>query len=230
MLVYGKNVASSYLTRNKINKVYLLKGFNDQNILKILNNQNIKINYLTKLELDRIANGNHQGIILDVEPKSNISFDQMVLNNPYSVVILDHIEDPHNLGAIIRTCEAAGIKDIIIPNKRAASADGIVNKTSAGTLNMINLVSVANLREAIAKLKKKNYWVVGTDMDAPNNYNNFDYPEKLVIIIGNEGKGISPLLKRECDFMIKIPMFGEVNSLNASVAAALVLFESIKRR
>lgn len=228
MLVYGKNVALSYLESSQVNKVYLLKGFNDQKIINFIKNKKIGWVSYTKNDLDKLVNGNHQGIILDVNPKKQISLEHLINELPNKIVMLDHIEDPHNFGAIIRTCEAAGIKNIIIPNKRSVSGDGIANKTSAGTLNKVNIITVSNLRDAVIKLKKHHYWVVGTDMEADHSYAKFDYPEKLVLIIGNEGKGISPLLKKECDYTINIPMLGEVNSLNASVAAAIIIFESIK--
>ena len=140
------------------------------------------------------------------------------------IVILDHLEDPHNFGAIIRTCEAAGIKDIIIPRDRSVSVNSTVMKTSVGCLDRVRIASVTNIVQSIEYLKKNGYWVIGTDMDG-TDYKTLDYNGKIVIVIGNEGNGMSRLVKESCDFIASIPMKGTVNSLNASVATAIILFE-----
>lgn len=230
MLVYGKNVALSYLKKpQEINQINLIEGFKDQYILNLIQNQKIRHRYLTKNDFNKLAEGNHQGIMLDVVAVKKHSLDELIKeSNDQTVVMLDHIEDPHNLGAIIRTCEAAGIKNIIIPNKRAAGIDGVVAKTSAGTINDVNIIVVGNLVEAIKKLKNAGYWVVGCDMESDIRYDQHNYNEKTLLVIGNEGKGISRLVNQACDFVVHIPMHGKVNSLNASVAAAIVIFEAIK--
>lgn len=217
MYVYGKNVAKEI--NSKIEKVYVANNFKDKEILK-----NIKapIVYVDKNKLDKMVDGVHQGIVLKIADYEYKDISE--LNNDI-VVMLDHLEDPHNFGAIIRTCEAAGIKDIIIPKDRSVKVNSTVMKTSAGCLDRVNIYEVTNLVQTISYLKKNNYWVIGTDMDG-TDYKNIDYKGKIVIIIGNEGNGMSRLVKESCDFIASIPMQGEVNSLNASVAAGIIIFET----
>ena len=143
--------------------------------------------------------------------------------------MLDHIEDPHNLGAIIRTCEAAGLKAIIIPKDRAVKVNSTVIKVSAGAAANVKISMVNNLVNTIKKLKNRGYWIIGTDMNG-QDYRNIDYQGKIVIVIGNEGKGLSRLVEANCDFITSIPMNGKINSLNASVAAALIIYEVVRNR
>ena len=217
MYVYGKNVAKDIKT--KIEKAYVVKNFKDKDILSKIN---APIVYVDKQKLDSMVDGLHQGIVLKI--KDYDFYDIQDLTDDV-IVILDHLEDPHNLGAIIRTCEAAGIKDIVIPKDRSVSINSTVMKTSAGCLDRVKIASVTNLVNTINYLKEKGYWVIGTDMIG-TDYKDLDYKGKIVIIIGNEGKGMSRLVKESCDFIASIPMHGEVNSLNASVAAAIILFEA----
>ena len=224
MYIYGKNVAKEYLTnKEKIKKIYLANNFNDADILNRI--KNMKVNYLDKFELDKLVKGNHQGIVLEVEDfkYEDIScFDDTKL-----VVILDHIEDPHNFGAIIRTCEAAGVDGIIIPKDRACEVNSTVIKVSTGAIKNIKICEVVNLNRSIQYLKDHGYWIVGTDMNG-TDYKKIDYSGKTGIVIGNEGKGMSSLVKNNCDFIASIPMNGKVNSLNASVAAGIIIFEAIR--
>ena len=216
MYVYGKNVAKEM--QNKIEKVYVTHSFKDKSLL---NKIKAPIIYVDKNKLDKIAGGVHQGIVLKIADYKYKNIDDLADDK---VVILDHLEDPHNLGAIIRTCEAAGIKDIIIPKDRSVQINSTVMKTSAGCLDRVNLYQVTNLVQTIQYLKKQGFWIIGTDMNG-TDYKKIDYNGKIAIIIGNEGKGISKLVKESCDFVASIPMYGTVNSLNASVAAGIVLFE-----
>lgn len=217
MYVYGKNVAKDIKT--KIEKAYVVKNFKDKDILSKID---APIVYVDKQKLDSMVDGLHQGIVLKI--KDYDFYDIQDLTDDV-IVILDHLEDPHNLGAIIRTCEAAGIKDIVIPKDRSVSINSTVMKTSAGCLDRVKIASVTNLVNTINYFKEKGYWVIGTDMIG-TDYKDLDYKGKIVIIIGNEGKGMSRLVKESCDFIASIPMYGEVNSLNASVAAAIILFEA----
>lgn len=226
MYIYGKNVAKeALLEKGKIKKAFIYKNFSDKEILNELKKQNIKIKYLEKIELDKIEEGNHQGIILDVTDYQYSSLDEIEKNN--IIIMLDHLEDPHNFGAIIRTCEAAGIKSIIIPKDRSVKVNATVTKVSVGTIENVKIAMVNNLVNTIKELKEKGYWVIGTDMEG-TDYKKIDYTGKIVIIIGSEGKGLSRLTKENCDFIASIPMKGTVNSLNASVAAALVIYEAIR--
>ena len=225
MYVYGKNVAKEMLNKKeKINKAFLYNKFNDNEILSNIKKQNIKIKYLTKDELNKIETGNHQGIILEVDDYKYSSIDDL---NDDIIVMLDHLEDPHNFGAIIRTCEAAGVKNIIIPKDRSVKVTSSVIKVSVGAIENVKIALVNNLVNTIKELKQKGYWIIGTDMQG-TDYRNIDYSGKIVLVIGNEGKGLSRLTEENCDFIASIPMRGKVNSLNASVAAALIIYEAIR--
>ena len=168
-----------------------------------------------------LANKNHQGIVLDIYDYEYKDIDEC-LNDDF-VVILDHLEDPHNFGAIIRTCECAGIKHIIIPKDRSVRVNETVIKVSSGAISHVDIVMVSNLVNAINKLKKSNFFVYGADMDG-KNYQEYDFSGKKVLIIGNEGKGISQIVSENCDEIISIPMKGNINSLNASVSAGILIY------
>ena len=224
--IYGRNVVKEALDSNEvIKRAYIYKKFNDKDILYKLIKNNIKIDYLEKYELDKIESGNHQGIILEVNDYDYASIDEII--DDRVVVMLDHLEDPHNLGAIIRTCEAAGVKSIVIPKDRAVKVNSTVIKVSVGAIKNVRIVMVNNLVNTLKELKDNGFWVIGTDMQGAD-YRTLDYSGKVVLVIGNEGKGLSRLTRENCDFMARIPMRGEVNSLNASVAAALVIYEAVK--
>lgn len=226
MLIYGKNVAIEKLqTKDKINKIYLSNKFKDKEILDLIEKRNIKIRLLDNHELDRICKGLHQGIILDVEDIKTYTINEVIpnINKEYPlIVILDHLEDPHNLGAIIRSSEAFGVDAIIIPNDRSVDITSTVVKTSVGTIDKMKIIKVSNINNAIQKLKDYGYWIVGTDMEG-EDYTTIDYKTKIALVIGNEGKGISNLVSKNCDYLAKIPMTGTVNSLNASVACGIFL-------
>lgn len=233
MYVYGKNVIKALIDNNKkIKKVYLSDNFNDSNLLDSINNLNVEIKTLPKQELDKIEKGNHQGIIALTDDYKYVSENEMLSNmseNPF-VVILDHLEDPHNFGAIIRTCEAAGVEYIIIPKDRSVGVTSTVVKTSVGAIYNVNIVMVTNLTNTIKKLKEKGLWIVGTDMVNSTLYDEIDYKVPIGIIIGNEGSGMKSLVGKNCDFIARIPMIGKVNSLNASVAAGIMIYEVLRQR
>lgn len=227
MYIYGKNVIKEYLkSKNKIYGVYAYKEFDDKEILDGLKNNKIK--FLEKYELDKMIKGNHQGIILEVEDFKYADIEDIIRENG-TIVMLDHIEDPHNFGAIIRTCEAAGIDGIIIPKNRSVEVNETVIRTSVGASNYMKIALVTNLSSTIKYLKDKGYWFIGTDMDG-NNYRELDYKGSICLVIGSEGNGISRIVKESCDFIATIPMKGKVNSLNASVAAGIVIYEAINRK
>lgn len=233
MYVYGKNVLKEYLGNNqKINNVYLAEGFKDKDILNLIEKNNLNYSYLPKNKIDRLVNGNHQGIILDIDDFKYSSLEEVLSNvrNEYPLlVMLDHLEDPHNLGAIIRTSEALGVDGIIIPNKRSISVNGTVIKTSAGAISNIPIIEVSNLVNTMNILKKKGFWFVGTDMNG-EDYSTLDYKMPLCLVIGSEGNGMSNLVRKTCDYIVSIPMKGKVNSLNASVASAIVISNVILNR
>jgi len=229
MRIYGKNVVKEYLEKNnKINKIYLYKDFNDQNIISLIRKREISPIYLSKNEIDKLEKGNHQGIIIDIPDYEYVPLKSLFKEDAF-LVILDHIEDPHNLGAIIRTCEAASVDGIIIPKNRSVGVNSTVAKVSVGTINNIQISEVVNLNNTIKELKKNGFWIIGTDMKG-SSYNDIDYKGKIALVIGNEGKGMSNIVKSNCDYIATIPMKGEVNSLNASVAAGIMIFKALEKR
>ena len=233
MQIYGKNVAIEKLnSKSKINKIYISNKFNDKEILSLISKRNINTKVLDNKVLDKMCKGLHQGIILEVEDVKTYTFDEVIPNidKEYPlVVILDHLEDPHNLGAIIRSSEAFGVDAIILPNDRSVQITSTVVKTSVGTIEKMKIINVTNLNTTIKKLQDQGFWIVGTDMDGVD-YTSIDYKTKIAIVIGNEGKGISRLVSENCDYLAKIPMKGTVNSLNASVACGIFLSEIVRSR
>lgn len=229
MLVYGRNVAKDLLNKNKsIKKIIIQEGFDDKEINSLIEKRKIPVIARSKKEIDNLCSGVHQGIILDI-PNYHYSEISDLLDNEI-IVILDHLEDPHNLGAIIRTCEAAGIKGIVIPKDRQVGVNATVMKTSVGTLENVSVALVSNIGNTIDYLKKKGYWVVGTALENSIDYREINYDGKIALVIGNEGSGISSLVAKKCDFIAKIPMYGSTNSLNASVAAGIMIYEIIRNR
>ena len=232
MIVYGKNVARDLLKNNKkIEKIVLQDNFNDKEILSLVEKNNINYKMVSKNEIDHLVDGLHQGIILYVSDYKYSSIDDLINNQDNSfLVLLDHLEDPHNLGAIIRTCEAAGVDGIIIPKDRQVQVNSTVYKTSVGTLDNVKIANVTNLVNTINKLKEAGFWIVGTALQNSVDYSDLDYSGKIALVIGNEGSGISNIVEKNCDFIAKIPMYGKTNSLNASVAAVIMIYEVIRNR
>ncbi len=231
MLVYGRNVALECLKKPKnIQKVILQTGFDDKRIISLLEKNKISVQIKSKREIDHLADGVHQGILLYVRDYQYYNLSDVLKDNPAFIVMLDHIEDPHNFGAIVRTCEAAGVDAIIIPKDRQVQVNATVMKTSVGTLDQVKIVQVSNLVSTLEFLKKYNFWVVGTALEDSVDYRDIDYTGNIVLVIGNEGSGISKLVRKKCDFIAKIPMYGTTNSLNASVASGIMIYEVVRTR
>lgn len=232
MLVYGRNVARELLENNKnIQKIILQDGFNDKEIISLIEKCNLPVSYKSKREIDHLANGVHQGIILTIPDYKYKNVADIISNDSSFLVLLDHLEDPHNLGAIIRTCEAAGVDGIIMPKDRQVQVNSTVMKTSVGTLDNVDIAVVSNLSSTISELKENGYWIVGTALDDNSiDYRKIDYSGKIALVIGNENSGMSKLVKESCDFIAKIPMYGSTNSLNASVAAGIMIYEVVRNR
>lgn len=218
MRVTGKNVFNELDIKN-IRKVYLSKSFKDKNIIDFIQKNKIKYVISDPKVMDGMIK-NNQGIIVDINDYKYSNLESIDGN---FVVILDHLEDPHNFGAIIRTGEAMGIKHIIIPKDRSVSVNETVMKTSAGALNHVNIIQVTNLVNAINYLKQQGFFIYGAEANGVN-YKNVDYSEKKCLVVGSEGKGISPVVRKNCDEIISLPMKGYVNSLNASVAAGILIY------
>ena len=194
----------------------------------------VPVRFLQRTELDRMAgNAAHQGVVAVTSAKQYSDLDDVVgaKRGQYSlVVVLDGVEDPHNLGAILRTADAAGADGIVIPERRAASVTGTVTKASAGASEHLPIAKVTNIARTVEELKERNIWTVGLDERGSQTYDALDYNMDCALILGAEGKGLHDLVKRKCDFLVSIPMLGKVSSLNVSVAAAVVLYEIVRQR
>ena len=227
MKVFGKNVFNELKDNIKsIKKVYIAKNFNDKEIIKFIQDNKISYSVTDPKNMDGMVEGRHQGIIAVIDDYEYVDYRDMLNDNV--VVMLDHLEDPHNFGAIIRTCEAAGIKSIIIPKDRSVSVTSTVMKTSAGALEHVNIAMVNNLVNVIDDFKDNGYFVYAADMDG-QNYKYVDYANKVLLVIGSEGNGVGRLVKKNCDQILAIPMSGHVNSLNASVAAAILIYGIVNK-
>jgi 23S rRNA (guanosine2251-2'-O)-methyltransferase len=230
MLVYGKNVINEILNNNtKIHKVFLDNNFKDEVLLNRINKRNLKKFHIDKNKLDKMCgNSTNQGIAADIEEYKYL--DIKVLendNNSSFVVMLDSIEDPHNFGAIIRTCECAGVDYIIIPRNRSVSVNSTVYKTSCGALANVKIIEVVNLTNTITKLKDLGFWVYGAESNG-KNYSNIKFDGKTCLVIGSEGHGLKQIVTKNCDEIISLPMKGKINSLNASVACGILIYEIMK--
>ena len=229
MIVYGRNSCYETLKNSKnIKKVYLDPRFRDKTLIFLIENLKLKPVFCTKNELDELANGNHQGIILDIEEFEYCDIDEIIKENGF-IIMLDHLEDTHNFGAIIRTCLAAGVDGIIIPKQRSVKVNQTVMKTSSGAAIRSKICMVANLNHTIKYLKDKGYWFYAADMNG-QNYSQVEYDAKTCLIIGNEGSGVSELVKKSSDYIVSIPMKGQFESLNASVATGILIYEVVRQR
>ena len=219
MLVYGKNVLKE-LDKKKIKKIYV----SSKETISYLKENNLKYTLVPKARLDQMVKGNHQGIVIDVYDYEYFKLEDI---DSDFILILDHLEDPHNLGAIIRTCECAGVKNIIIPKDRSVLVNDTVVHISAGAIEHVKIIMVSNLVNAITYLKEHGYFIYAASMEG-EDYRSISYNDKKALVIGNEGKGISKIVKDNSDVIISIPMKGKLNSLNASVSAGILIYGMIK--
>ena len=238
--VEGRNSVLELLESGKdINKIYITRGEKHGSINKIIakaRERKIIIVEKDKRQMQEIAQTeNYQGVIAIVPPFEYCEIEDILeeaknKNEDPFVLILDGIEDPHNLGSIIRTAETAGVHGIIIPKRRAVAVNSTVNKTSAGAVEHMKIARVNNISESINKLKEAGLWICGTDINTKTYYYDQDLTGPIGIVIGNEGQGISEKVKKNCDFLVKIPMKGKVTSLNASVSTGIIIYEALKQR
>ena len=238
--VEGRNSVLELLESGKdINKIYITRGEKHGSINKIIakaRERKIIIVEKDKRQMQEIAQTeNYQGVIAIVPPFEYCEIEDILeeaksKNEDPFVLILDGIEDPHNLGSIIRTAETAGVHGIIIPKRRAVAVNSTVNKTSAGAVEHMKIARVTNITDSINKLKENGLWICGTAIDTDKYYYNQDLTGSIGIVIGNEGEGMSDKVKKNCDFLVKIPMKGKVTSLNASVSAGIIIYEALKQR
>lgn len=236
--IEGRNPVMEALKSNRpIDKIFVKKGDNGGSLIKILSiakDKKIPISYVDKIKLDEMSeSGAHQGVIATAPVKDYVSVDD-ILNvakekgTNHFIIIADEIADPHNLGAIIRTANAAGADGVIISKHRAAGLTPVTEKSSAGATEFTPVAKVTNIAKTIDYLKSNNIWVIGSDMDGTNMIYDQDFSGNIAIVIGSEGFGMSKLVKEKCDFITKIPMYGEITSLNASVAGALMIYEAVR--
>lgn len=237
MQIEGRNAVLEALKNGReIDYIYIKKGENEGSINKIIGkakDMKIMIKVVDKNKLDEMSESkNHQGIIAVANEYRYFELEEILEQTREKAgffLILDEIEDPHNLGAIIRSAEASGVDAIIIPKRRACQVNATVEKTAAGATSHIKIVRVTNLAQTIEKLKESGIWIYSVDMDGAD-YTKTDLKGKIALVIGNEGKGISRLVKEKSDFNVSIPMKGHINSLNASVAASILMFEAVRQR
>jgi|SRR5690625_3076926 len=238
-MIIGKNPVFEALKSNRtINKILISNQLNErvekelkQSIIK----KNTVLQKVPRQRLDQLTKGKHQGMIAYVSSYEYVSVQTILANakakneEPF-IVILDELEDPYNLGAILRTADATGVHGVIIPKRRAVGLTNTVAKASAGAIEHIPVARVTNIVQVIKQLQKDNVWIIGTDESATKDYRTIDATIPIAIVIGNEGKGISRLVKENCDWTIHLPMKGSIPSLNASVAGSLLMYEVYRKR
>lgn len=238
-IIFGRNPVKELLqTDQSINKLLVLETSKDKSVQKIIEEAKSKrlvIQFVDRKKLDQLTEGqNHQGVLAYVAPFAYAEISEMFAlaeekgEDPF-FIICDEITDPHNLGSLIRTADAVGAHGVIIPKRRGASVNATVVKTSCGAAAYVKVARVTNLSQTIQSLKDQGVWICGTSMEAPV-YHQVDLKGSIAVIIGNEGRGMSPALKKHSDLMVSMPMKGQVDSLNASVAGAIVMYEILRQR
>ena len=237
-IIYGKSVVQEALkAKHKAMKLYVDNKSKDKQIEEIITlakSQNLKIQFCDNTYLQTLTKGLHQGVALEVEEYKYYDLDQVLKNLKKEkpvFVMLDGLEDPHNLGAILRTCDASGVDGVIIPKNRTVKLSSTVAKVSTGAIEYVKVIEVTNLTQTIKKLQQAGYWICTAEKtDNSVLYDKIDYDMPVVLVIGSEGRGVSRLVKEASDFIVEIPMCGHVNSLNASVSAAILIYEVMKTR
>lgn len=231
--IYGRNTVTAYLKSNTdVKKLYLFNKGNFKDIVAIAKDKKIPFEFVDKFKLDKMVDGAHQGLVIQIEDYKYFSLDEITSNAQNSlIVVCDQLEDPHNLGAILRTCDAVGVDGIIVGKHRSVGLGATVAKVSTGAINTVKVHEAVNMVNTIKSLKDKGYWIIA----AENGVNAVDYTEfpvdmPIALVVGSEGKGVSRLVIKECDILTTIPMNGTVNSLNVSVATAVLLYDIARRR
>ncbi len=230
MKIYGKNcVYEAIRAKRHIFEIHIIEGSKDTKFISLCNDRGYKVITNKKVEMDKMFNPQHQGygaVVADYQYSMlDVALKKEGKRRIY--LALDGLEDPHNLGAIIRSCDAFSIDGIILPKNHSVGITEVVAHVSTGAIEYVPIIMVNNLNQALLKLKDAGYWVVGTDAAASNEASDIDKSLDLVVVIGSEGFGISRLVSKNCDYMIKIPMTGHVNSLNASVSAGIIISELV---
>lgn len=239
-IIYGKNpVIEALRSGRELNKILIAEGSKPHAVQTIYDEakaRGVVVLQAPKAKLDQLAeNKNHQGVIAFVAAYKYVEYEELVgaagkKGRPPFLLLLDGIEDPHNLGSILRTADATGVDGVIIPKRRATGLTQVVAKSSAGAIEYVPVCRVTNLATTIDDLKERGYWIFGTDASAKTDYRQGDYTSPIVLVIGSEGKGMSRLVRDKCDVLLSLPMLGNVTSLNASVASAILMYEVLRQR
>ena len=238
-LVAGRNAVMEVLKGSRsVNRLLVANGSSEGSmpeIIALAKEKGINIQFYDRSKLDAMAPGiRHQGVLAQVPPVQYAELEDILQiardrNEPPFIVLLDELEDPHNLGAILRTADAAGVHGVLIPKHRSCPLSATVAKTSAGAVEHVPVARIGNMVQTIKKLKKEGLWVAAADMDGTDYYDT-DLTGSLLLVIGSEGQGVGRLIKEQCDFVVRIPMVGKINSLNASVAGSILMYEAMKQR
>jgi 23S rRNA (guanosine2251-2'-O)-methyltransferase len=238
--IAGRNsVLEALKSGRPVNKVLVAKGERQGSLREIVGQAKTRgliVQEVDAAKLTDLTGGlRHQGVVAMVPPVAYAEVEDILakarsLGEPPFIVLLDELEDPHNLGAILRTCDAAGAHGVLIPKRRSAPLSAVVAKTSAGAVEYVPVARIGNVVQAIEALKKEGLWVVGADMDGDRPYYEADLKGPVLVVVGGEGRGLSRLAKEACDFLVRIPMKGQITSLNASVACSLLLYEVYRQR
>ncbi|MBA2873099.1 23S rRNA (guanosine2251-2'-O)-methyltransferase [Anoxybacillus calidus] len=237
--VIGKNpVVEALKSERDINKIWISENSQRgtmQQIIQLAKQKGVVVQYVPKKKIDQMVEGNHQGVVAQVASYKYYDIDELFKradekNEQPFFLILDELEDPHNLGSIMRTADAVGAHGIIIPKRRSVGLTATVAKASTGAIEYIPVARVTNLARTIDELKERGIWIVGTDAKGSDDYRSLDGTLPIALVIGSEGKGIGRLILEKCDFLIRLPMKGKVTSLNASVAAGLLMYEVYRKR
>lgn len=234
--VYGKNVVKQLIKdHKKIYEVIKIQGLQDKEMDQLLHSSKIQIKELSRKHMDAMFKGDvHQGIAAKIDDYKTYDIEDILHDIPEGktplLVMLDGLEDPHNLGAILRTADAVGVDGIIIAKNRSVKLTPTVAKVSTGAIDTVKVSVVTNLSQTLKQLKDKGFWIAGADMEKSIDYRHGDYTSPLVLVIGSEGFGISPLVKKQCDFIVRLPMEGTISSLNASVACGILLYQIYQQR
>ncbi|WP_075039512.1 23S rRNA (guanosine(2251)-2'-O)-methyltransferase RlmB [Anoxybacillus sp. MB8] len=238
-LIIGKNpVLEALKSGREMNKIWIAEGSQRgqmQSIIQLAKEMGITVQYVPKKKMDQLSDGNHQGVIAQVAAYRYYDIDDLFKKAkaqgeaPF-FIILDELEDPHNLGSIMRTADAVGAHGIIIPKRRSVALTATVAKASTGAIEYVPVARVTNLARTVDELKERGVWIFGTDAKGNQDYRQLDGVIPLALVIGSEGKGISRLLRDKCDVLVRLPMIGHVTSLNASVAASLLMYEVYRKR
>lgn len=239
-VLVGRNAVTEALKSGRgINKLWIASGDREGSVAEIValaKERGIVVQYVERAKIEALAGGHrHQGVLAYVAPVPYAELEDILKaaeekgEAPF-LVLLDELEDPHNLGALLRTADATGVHGILIPKRRSVSLNATVAKTSAGAVEYVPVARIGNIAQTLKKLKEKGFWVAGADMDGEKAYYEADLTGPLVLVVGSEGKGMSRLTKEACDFIVRMPMVGRINSLNASVAGSILMYESMRQR